>query len=124
MRHVCVCVCRQHCDGESESEKQTGQQRDVPGSPCFPFTWNLKEPSTVSGLCARLSVRVCGSRMRCAWSFKCVTSQCSSSGPILRPATHGVARPPQTHWANDRPWQLKLICESVWHQEGHLLPAL
>lgn len=42
----------------------------------------------------------------------------------LRPQTHGVPRPLQTHWANDQPWQLKSICESVWHQEGHLLPAL
>lgn len=42
----------------------------------------------------------------------------------LRAQTHGVPRPLQTHWANDQPWQLKSICESVWHQEGHLLPAL
>lgn len=42
----------------------------------------------------------------------------------LGPQTHGVPQPLQTHWANDQPWQLKSICESVWHQEGHLLPAL
>lgn len=42
----------------------------------------------------------------------------------LRPVSHGVARPPQTHWANNQPWQLKAICESARHQEAHLLPAL
>lgn len=75
-------------------------------------------------LCVRLRVWVHRSRICRAWSFKCMRSQHSSPGPILSPATHGVPRLPQTYWANDQPWQLKPICESVWHQEGHLLPAL
>lgn len=46
------------------------------------------------------------------------------AGLYLRPVSHGVPRPPKTHWANDQPWQLKPISESARHQEAHLLPAL
>lgn len=42
----------------------------------------------------------------------------------LRTVSQGGPHPPQTHWANDQPWQLKPVCESARHQEAHLLPAL
>lgn len=119
----CVCMCSQHCCGDNESERQTAKQRPlVVGPPPSPSCAALKSLCVSFMSVCVWSVSVY--KMHCAWLFKCMRSQRSSSGPILRPATHGVPRPPQTHWANDQPWQLKPICESVWHQEGHLLPAL
>lgn len=128
---VCVCVyvraCTWHCCGDIHSERQTGRQRERPVERsldliCFraqPLSLNVSESVCV---CARNCVRADVLYLR-AQGGSCV-SQRSLSGPILRPVTHRGPRPPQAHWANDQPWQLKPICESVWHQEGHLLSAL
>lgn len=74
-------------------------------------------------LCAALEI-LCVLFMPRARLFKCVRSQRPSIGLYLRPVSHGVPRPPKTHWANDQPWQLKPISEPARHQEAHLLPAL
>lgn len=135
---VCVCVCTQQCCGDSESERQTGKERQTlhlffPLLLCL--TRSLSEalivPLFMPVLCVREGARAKeasgNGRWQCArarahvWVCEVATLLVRL---YLRAQTHGVPRPLQTHWANDQPWQLKSICESVWHQEGHLLPAL
>lgn len=122
---MCVCVCSQHCCGDNESERQKRKQKEALSSippPFLPSCGALK----ILRLC-QLCGRVCMCprvRGKDASAIRACEVTVLLVRLYLRPATLGVSGPPQTHWANDQPWQLKPICESVWHQEGHLLPAL
>lgn len=66
---VCTCVwmCSQHCCGDSESEKQTENQREAPGCPSTSLApiCSLEELSIVSVVCFCV----------CVWEFECTGAE-------------------------------------------------
>lgn len=107
-------MCSQRCRGDSESERLTGKGRERERERGPVKSHHLLCLPRRGFDCCRFMAAYRGMRLVRSLEY---TRSPSSSGPILRPAI-------QAHWANDKPGQLKSLCESVWHQEGHLLPAL